>query len=292
MAQPQLSQTRITAEQWAAFQEQGFVRLGKVLTEDGLRALQGRMDDIMLRRGACSGLDFDRMMMQLDSPNGRYEDIGAQTFGHKGPTLKYRKIQNLDLDPLMLRFIRMPVFEDACRRAYGNSAVSTFRTMFMNKPAVSPGAETGGTPLGWHQDRWVHLDRDPKLTVWTALDRATTETGCVEVIRGSHKLGVVNPNHPSSFLTPEQAREHCPPAKVEALELEAGEVVLLHNWTIHRSGVNRSRTAARRALSINYMDADTRVVRSNDSSLRVGSGTGIAAGSDVFPLVFPAKPAL
>lgn len=61
--------------------------------------------------------------------------------------------------------------------------------MFMNKPAGK------GTALPWHQDRWQHLDIDPLLTVYTALDPATAANGCVKVVPKSHKLGILNPDH-------------------------------------------------------------------------------------------------
>ena len=123
--------------------------------------------------------------------------------------------------------------------------------MFMNKPAQR------GTLLPWHQDRWSSLDRDPLITVWTALDPATIKNGCVQVIPGSHHKGVINPSHGSAFVTEEQAAEHAPDEKAVYLELAAGEVVLLHNWLLHRSDVNRT-DIPRRAFSVSYMDARTR----------------------------------
>ena len=123
----------MTEAQWAHFHEKGWVSLGKLLSASDLAVLQSRIDEIML--GTAKGLDYAKMMMQLDSSTGRYEDIGAQTFGHKGSTLAYRKIQNLDLDPVFLSYVRRPVFEHICRRVYGAAAVASFRTMFFNKPA-------------------------------------------------------------------------------------------------------------------------------------------------------------
>ncbi len=109
--------------------------------------------------------------------------------------------------------------------------------------------------LPWHQDRWAWLDRDPLITVYTALDAATEANGCVRVIAGSHH-SLVNPRDPSSFLEAAHYATHCPPDREVALDLELGEVVLLHNWLIHRSGVNRG-TTPRRAFSVCYMDART-----------------------------------
>jgi ectoine hydroxylase-related dioxygenase (phytanoyl-CoA dioxygenase family) len=109
--------------------------------------------------------------------------------------------------------------------------------------------------LPWHQDRWSWLDRDPLLTAYTAIDAATIATGCVELMPGTQGH-VINPSDPSAYLTDEQAAEHCPDDAALPLELEAGEVVLLHNWLAHRSGVNRT-GAPRRAFSVCYMDART-----------------------------------
>ena len=121
--------------------------------------------------------------------------------------------------------------------------------MFMNKPANK------GTILPWHQDRWNNLDKDPLVTVWTALDPATIENGCVQVIPKSHHT-LINPDHPSGFLTEEMAAEHCKETDRIFLELEPGETLLLHNWLLHSSDVNRS-SQSRRAFSTSYMRADT-----------------------------------
>ncbi|MDA0709935.1 MAG: phytanoyl-CoA dioxygenase family protein [bacterium] len=238
----------VTDAQWKTYDEQGFLKLGKVVSDASLRGLQERIDEIMLGK---SRVGYDRMMMQLDSDTGKYGDIGPQTNGLKTPTLNYRKIQGLEFDPIFLEYVQDPMFKAICARIYGpKTRIASFRSMFMNKPARK------GTVLPWHQDRWSTLDRDPLLTVYTALDPATTENGCVQIIPGSHKLGLINPDHPSGFLTPEQAETHCRTEDTVYLELEAGEVALLHNWTLHSSDVNRS-DRSRRAFSVSYMDADT-----------------------------------
>ena len=100
------------------------------------------------------------------------------------------------------------------------------------------------------------LDRDPLITTWTALDPATMDNGCVQVIPGSHHA-LVNPDHDSGFLTPQQMSHHAPDEKRIYLELEPGEVVLLHNWLLHASDVNQT-DVSRRAFSVCYMDAQTR----------------------------------
>jgi ectoine hydroxylase-related dioxygenase (phytanoyl-CoA dioxygenase family) len=235
--------------QWQSFLEQGYLVIGPLLDPATVNSLQEMIDSIMLGEADCP---YDKMLMQLDSETGRYEDAGEQTNGHKGSTLNYRKIQGLEFSPPFLELMRHPVFEDACRRIHGHEAdIACYRAMFMNKPA------NRGTFLPWHQDRWTHLDRDPELTVWVALDPATKLNGCVQVIPGTHQAGLINPSHHSGFLTDAQAAEWAVPEKVVFLELSAGDVAILHNRLLHSSDRNHS-NQSRRAFSVCYMDAATR----------------------------------
>ena len=236
----------ITDVQWKHYREEGYARIGRVVTDGELSALQSRIDDIMLGKAP---LDYDRMLMQLDREPGA-KGPGPQTDGHKGPTLSYRKIQSLEFDPLFLSYMQKPVFREACAKVYGEETpVACYRAMFMNKPAGE------GTQLNWHQDRWSHLDREPLLTIYTALDPATEENGCVRIIPNSHRRSLV------PLTRPDERRAHQEKIVAESesipLELGAGEVVLLHNWMFHSSGVNSS-DVPRRAFSVCYMPAETK----------------------------------
>jgi hypothetical protein len=243
-----MANTTITDEQWAQYDNDGYLLLGKLLTDEDLANLQRRIDDIML---GTASIDYDRILMQLDSTTGNYGDAGEQSKGWKGSTLAYRKIQDLELDDLFCEYTERPIFREICERVYGpETPIACFRAMFMNKPAKQ------GTVLPWHQDAWTALDRQPLITLWTALDPATKANGCVEVIPGSHKMGLINPEHGSGFLTDEQAAEQCTKDKVVYLELKPGEVALLHNWLLHSSDINHT-DISRRAFSVCYMDGNT-----------------------------------
>lgn len=234
--------------QWQEYEAEGYLVLRSLLDPAVVKALQDRIDAIMMGE---ADVDYDRMLMQLDSSSGSYNEAGVQSKGHKGATLDYRKIQDLEYDRFFLDVMRHPVFKDACDRVYGvDTSIACYRAMFMNKPAGK------GTFLPWHQDRWTHLDCDPQLTVWIALDPATKENGCVQVIPKTHCQGLINPSHGSGFLTDEQAAEWAPPGKERYVELEPGDVALLHNHLLHGSDKNHSQQS-RRAFSVCYMDAAT-----------------------------------
>lgn len=231
---------------WRRFEAEGLVRIGR-LEAPTLARLRTGLDDIML---GLADAPYDRLLMQLDSSSGNYDDLGRQTKGFKGATLHYRKIQDLELVDTFRTYLEDSPFRTICRHAYGDIPIACFRAMAMIKPAGA------GTKLPWHQDRWRALDRDPLVTIWTALDDATTKSGGLEVIPGSHRAGVVNPTHPSAFLDDQQQAQCDRDVGRTTLDIPAGEVWLLHNWLLHRSAVNET-DKPRRAFSVCYMDART-----------------------------------
>ncbi len=228
------------------FMAQGYLRLGSLLDAEALSALQERIDAIMLGKIPYPGMSF-----QLDGASSEYQDLLPDTPDHKGATLAYRRITGLELDPLVLAYIQQPLFRAITQRYIG-AEVSIFRAMFMNKPAAQ------GTVLPWHQDVGIGwgLDRNPTITIWTALDNATVANGCMQIVPGSHQLGVLNPNH---YVSEEDQTRYAQEQDIVDLEVAAGETILLHNFLMHRSGVNRTKTP-RRALSVAYMDAATKAV--------------------------------
>ena len=252
----------LTEQDWSAFERDGCLRLGRVLDDAELAEISQRMDDIMLGE---ADVDYDRMMFQLDRDPDRDGRPGPETMGHKGATLAYRKIQQLEFDPIFLRFMQKALYRRICEQVYGEGRpIACFRAMFMNKPAGL------GTELQWHQDRWTDLDRDPQITIWLALNDATVENGCMKIVPGSH-CTLLNPEHGAGFLTPEMIDDLINEYDPEFLELKAGEAVLLHNWMLHSSEVNHT-DVPRRAFSVCYMDGATRSSRGHAFSIIFGEG--------------------
>ncbi len=233
----------------AHYGEHGWARLGKLATPERLEQLRARIDAIMLGEIGHEGLFF-----QHDTDTGKYEDL-AYGKGYEGPSLRYRKIEKLEKDPVFRSWIAHPFFEPLARRVYGGDDITLYRALVFNKAA-----ETGGSALPWHQDGgdFWGLDREPKLQVWTALDDAPTNGGCLEIFPGSHLRGLATRLGgvvPENFLERER-----PDERALRLPAEAGEVFLVHNHLWHRSA--RSATGKpRRALTVCYMSALTRCRR-------------------------------
>ena len=236
----------LTEAEWERFGRDGYLPLGPVVGGPDLEALRRRADDF-----ALGHVTNPNVQMQLDS-GGAYDDLPDAVEQFADGTLRYRKIQGLQTDDLFSNLLRHPTFTEVCARQYGpHVPISLFRAMVMNKPAGQ------GTDLPWHQDGgavWA-LDRDPLVTVWVGLDTATPENGCMEIVPGSHRLGLLTWS--GSTISDEAATRLCSATSVVPLPVEEGHAVLLHNWLLHRSGVNTS-PMPRRAFTCCFLDGRTR----------------------------------
>lgn len=259
----------LSDEELAAFHDQGYVRLGKVVPDEQVEALASRIDDIML-----GSIRYENMLMQL-CPSAGDPDLAKQTKTFKGSSLKYRKIQDLEQDPLFLVYMQHPLFRDLTRKLVAEE-VSVFRAMFFNKPAEQ------GVTIDWHQDGaggWG-LSIPPRVTVWTALDPTSIANGCLQLVPGTHKQ--VIPER-GDLLSTEEIAVHAPDSRRLYVEMAAGEVVLLHNWTLHRSETNRT-NQPRRAFSVCYIDAATRKTSNGQAFPRIFPEYVPAAGEVETPV--------
>jgi hypothetical protein len=231
----------------AHFRAHGWARLGRVASDEGLEGLRARADDLMFGRVVHEGLFF-----QHDARGGAYHDL-AFGRGWEGPSPCYRKIEKLERDPLFRAWLENAVFERVVRSVVGDEA-ALYRAALFTKSAQ------GGMEVPWHQDggSFWGLDRDPELQIWTALDDAPVESGCVEVLDATHAAGLATPlggNIPRAIVDRADADR-----RKLALPALAGEVLLIHNYLWHRSGVN-STGRTRRAFTVAYMPASTRCLR-------------------------------
>ncbi|WP_020475961.1 phytanoyl-CoA dioxygenase family protein [Zavarzinella formosa] len=133
-----------------------------------------------------------------------------------------------------------------CERLAGSAAkilggeVYHYHSKMIMKDAKVGGAWT------WHQDYGYWYQNgvlQPLLTsVMIAVDRATKENGCLQVIAGSHHCGRID-----HILKGEQAgadrervEEIAKRMKIVHVEMEPGDAVFFHANLLHRSDQNRS----------------------------------------------------
>jgi len=111
--------------------------------------------------------------------------------------------------------------------------------------------------IAWHQDLtyWGLADDEAQISMWLALAPATSESGCMVMLPGTHHDGraehVERPGDGNLLLLGQQI-EVVDDSIGVASELGPGEASFHHGWTIHRSAVNVSNDR-RIGLNVQYV---------------------------------------
>jgi phytanoyl-CoA hydroxylase len=147
-----------------------------------------------------------------------------------------------------------PRVVDALVRVIGPN-VKAMQSMLFIKSEGKPGQ-------AWHQDECFIPTRDRSLTaVWIALDDATVENGCLWVLPGSHRRGVLYPareqNDPRFDCTIEAYDFPYTDEDAVPVEIPAGTALVFNGYLLHRSLQNSGRHGYRRALANHYMSAES-----------------------------------
>jgi phytanoyl-CoA hydroxylase len=107
----------------------------------------------------------------------------------------------------------------------------------------------------WHQD-WAYWGGSHKISVWIALDEATPENGCLQILPGSHRAAV---EHDQALGVPGFGNRLDPTERgldmscAATIPARPGTAIFFHDLTLHASLPNRS-GKDRRALIITYRD--------------------------------------
>ncbi len=100
--------------------------------------------------------------------------------------------------------------------------------------------------VAWHQDvTYWGLEPPVAYTAWIAIDDSDVENGCMQVIPGSHRKGIIShgkSEKEGNLLSINQAipDEEVDESKNVNLELKAGEVSFHHGHLFHSSRPNNS----------------------------------------------------
>ena len=179
------------------------------------------------------------------------------------------------LSPVIRRYTAHPPMAEVLGRIVGahlceglwDGAVKCMQSMFFAKPPGKPGQ-------AWHQDEIYIPTRDRSLCgAWIALDDATVENGCMWVLPGSHRPGVLYPQkeHGRNDEFDDAPESYGFEADGEiAVEVPAGAVVFFNGYLLHRSRKNRS-GGYRRALVNHYMSMQSLLPWLVEGSLANGS---------------------
>ena len=215
----------LTTPQIEHFYESGYCSPVDVMSEDETHALKLRID-------AAEAAHPEEL-----SPTNR-----------NNPHLAFKCIDEIAHHPVII---------DAVSDLIGPDILLYGSVLFFKEPR-----STGF--VSWHQDgTYMGIEPHTFVTPWLALTPSNAELGCIKVIPGSHKHGILS--HQDTFgedniLTRGQTIEDIDESSAVDLELRPGQISLHHARTIHGSMPNRGKQRRLGVALQCYMRPDCRQV--------------------------------
>lgn len=214
----------LSPEQIARYREQGFLSLGRILSDDELALLRAEEQRF-------------RLPIAYGGPANQTLFVNIQLCHRSAP---------------IRRFCTAGAHIAAVVQLLGPNVCLTHQ-QFVTK---LPDQREQRSDIPFHQDNgYGRLDPPLDLTVWVALVDTDERNGCLWIVPGSHRLGLLE--HDPAELNP-LLRETRVEAQAVALPMRAGEAVAFGGFTLHRSGPNHS-DVARPGLFVRYCDPRVRM---------------------------------
>ena len=228
----------LTDQDLSVYNEQGYFRFGRVLTERGLERLRDEcMNTWQRRKGA------------FNPARNWLENSTLSNIHH--------------LSTVVRRFYFCGPLVDVAEKLIGPNikGVSSHLTFKLRGNTM---------PFGWHQDNaYGQLDPYNAISTLTALDDADEENGCLWLIPGSQRNGQGMTRSKPDIEARREINMDADDSLAVPMPMQAGESLIFHCWTLHRSEGNRSKDRDRRILFMRFADADAVEVY-NDRKPRLG----------------------
>lgn len=206
------------------YHDNGYVLVKKLFGQDKITKGLIAIDEILLRN------DADKNSEKEPKDSTVVRRIWS-------PTQKHETFVELAEDKQLL---------DVVQSLIGENILFHYSKLNMKGPRV-------GSIVEWHQDfsYYPHTNTD-LLTVLIFLDDANKENGCLRVIPGSHRKGLLSHDIDGFFRGKLSDIDEDDAVYIEA---EAGDVLFLHCLCMHASAVNSS-PVPRRTFLPAYRSAD------------------------------------
>ncbi|MBV6458687.1 MAG: hypothetical protein HONBIEJF_01822 [Fimbriimonadaceae bacterium] len=202
-------------------------------------------------------------MQKLDADLIAYESRRAAQ--RRGEVLFSQKIA--ERDPSIRSFAKRREFVALSTCLLGPDTDLYFNQMVYKHPH-------GEKEFSWHQDdAYGPVEPSPYLTVWLAITDATPENGCISVMPGSHKQGLV-PHWESSFGL--ACRSNADPDQGILVPVTAGSAVCFWSTLMHKSGANLT-DETRKAFVLQFCAPG---LRHKATGLKIKSRIAIARGGE------------
>lgn len=213
-----MSYKKFTKDHLKAYQEDGFVIIKEFFNKEEVDLLlETYHNDKLIKESAINVDDNSGLNTKLTLWYNSGDDIyGAFSKSE-------RVVDGLEM-----------IFEDQA---------ALYHTKFMQKEPKVGGA------WEWHQDYGYWYDNGfllpEMLSVMVAVTEANKANGCLQVLKGSHKLGRINHGSTGEQVGADIVRVNAAMENMELVyvELEPGDTLFFHGNLLHKSDANTSENA-------------------------------------------------
>lgn len=155
------------------------------------------------------------------------------------PLSQYIRSHSETVMPFAAQMAHHPAVLDAVESLLGEN-IMIWGAEFFIKEAQS------NNIVSMHQDLtyWGFGETSDQVTAWIALSPATVQSGCMDLVKGSHKNAILphTETHAENNMLSrgQEVNVNVSDADITAVELQPGEMSLHHGQTIHGSKPNTS----------------------------------------------------
>lgn len=219
----------LNAEQIANYQQQGYLTLPELVSEQELRLLEGTFQRFIEGKVPGMGRDF----CDMSGPYGRaLEDFNL-----------INAVLPRVYDPSLIDNVFERRAALIARQLIGDDITLDYDQFLAKRP------RRAGAVFAWHQDLgyWPTGTPDTRtVTCSLALDDATLENGCLQVVPGSHREPELRPHRPSAWSSSPELREEAhtltvelqPSDRVVPLPVRRGSITVHNERIVHGSPGN------------------------------------------------------
>jgi ectoine hydroxylase len=221
---------RLSPAELAAYERDGFVRLPEFFAADEIGPLAE----------ACrADPEVEGALLAVADSSGNPQEV--TTWTHLSDDL-------VGVLPRVARIV------EAAEDLVGGPAYHWHSKLSMKKPGSAGRWD-------WHQDYGYWYDegclRPDMTTCMIAVDAAFRENGCLQLVRGSHRLGRIDHKRvgQASGVDPERLALILEKFEIVECTMQPGDAIFFHANTLNASGPNRS-NAPRTLLHCSYNAVD------------------------------------
>jgi len=231
----------LTADQADHFTDDGFLIYGPLLSQDDVQAAGDRIDAL------ASGESPGQIQIRLEEQAASLEGVAQRD--------KAWQLMNVaQADHVLGAIARNADILSLVRQLLKTDDVDYLQDQVLMKPAFH------GSEVSWHQDSGYWTSIEPRVdppaivTCWVAIDNVTQENGCVQMVPGSHKRGLLPHQAGGNQLLHVQGVDLTTAVPVV---LPPGGVSFHHSCTVHGSAPNTT-AHRRRGLALSYVRNDAK----------------------------------